>query len=69
MAQETAGEKPAFTIAHNSTLRAIAAARPRDTASLGAIRGVGPSFISKHAEGVLGIVASHSGGAAFEPAA
>jgi RecQ family ATP-dependent DNA helicase len=67
--KETAGEKPAFTIAHDTTLRAIAAARPDDTASLGAIRGVGPSFISKYAEGVLAIVASHSPGAGLEPAA
>jgi RecQ family ATP-dependent DNA helicase len=66
--KETAGEKPAFTIAHDSTLKAIAATQPRDTASLGEIRGVGPGFISKYAEGVLAIVASHTGGAAFEPA-
>jgi len=50
--------KPAFTVAHNSTLTAIAAARPADEASLGAIRGVGPSFIEKHAPEVLRIVAS-----------
>jgi ATP-dependent DNA helicase RecQ len=66
--KETAGEKPAFTIAHDSTLKAIAATQPRDTASLGEIRGVGPGFISKYAEGVLAIVASHTGGATFEPA-
>jgi RecQ family ATP-dependent DNA helicase len=68
--KETASEKPAFTIAHDSTLRAIAATRPTDAASLGGIRGVGPSFISKYAEGVLAIVAAHpGGGAALEPAA
>ncbi len=50
--------KPAYTVAHNSTLTAIAAARPADEASLGAIRGVGPSFIEKHAPEVLRIVAS-----------
>jgi hypothetical protein len=30
---------------------------------------VGPGFISKHAEGVLAIVASHSEGAALDSAA
>jgi RecQ family ATP-dependent DNA helicase len=48
--------KPAFTIAHNTTLAAIAATRPTDESSLLAIRGVGPSFIAKHAAEVLAIV-------------
>ncbi|HVQ59277.1 MAG TPA: RecQ family ATP-dependent DNA helicase [Solirubrobacterales bacterium] len=50
--------KPAFTVAHNSTLSAIAAMRPGDEQSLGAIRGIGPSFIAKHAPEVLAIVAA-----------
>ncbi|HET7483969.1 MAG TPA: ATP-dependent DNA helicase RecQ [Solirubrobacterales bacterium] len=50
--------KPAFTIAHNSTLSAIAATRPADEQSLAAIRGIGPSFIAKHAPEVLEIVAA-----------
>jgi ATP-dependent DNA helicase RecQ len=54
----TADGKPAFTVAHNSTLEAIAAARPGDEESLLAIRGVGPSFIEKHAAEVLEIVAA-----------
>jgi len=53
-----AAGKPAFTIAHNSTLTAIATSRPGDEASLGAIRGIGPSFIEKHAPDVLQIVAA-----------
>jgi RecQ family ATP-dependent DNA helicase len=56
--------KPAFTVAHNSTLSAIAATRPGDEQSLGAIRGVGPSFIAKHAPEVLEIV--RNGGGAGE---
>ncbi len=52
--------KPAFTVAHNSTLEAIAATRPTTEDSLLAIRGVGPSFVSKHAGAVLAIV-SESG--------
>jgi RecQ family ATP-dependent DNA helicase len=50
--------KPAFTVAHNSTLEAIAAARPADADALLAIRGIGPSFIAKHAPEVLAIVAA-----------
>jgi RecQ family ATP-dependent DNA helicase len=53
--------KPAFTVAHNSTLEAIAASRPIDEAELLAIRGIGPSFIAKHAADVLAIVAEHTG--------
>jgi RecQ family ATP-dependent DNA helicase len=52
--------KPAFTIAHNSTLEAIAATRPANEDALLAIRGVGPGFVSKFAPQVLGIVASHA---------
>ena len=49
--------KPAFTVAHNSTLVAIATSRPTDDDALAAIRGVGPSFVAKYADEVLGIVA------------
>jgi ATP-dependent DNA helicase RecQ len=56
-----AAGKPAYTVAHNSTLEAIAARRPRDSAGLAAIRGVGPSFIAKHADEVLAVVAEASG--------
>jgi RecQ family ATP-dependent DNA helicase len=53
--------KPAYTVAHNSTLSAIAATRPADERSLAAIRGIGPSFIAKHAPEVLEIVATSQG--------
>ena len=56
---EAAAGKPAFTVAHNTTLEAIAASRPADAASLLAIRGIGPSFIAKYAPEVLAIVAAH----------
>jgi ATP-dependent DNA helicase RecQ len=48
--------KPAFTVAHNSTLQAIAATRPADEGALLAIRGIGPSFVAKHAPDVLAII-------------
>lgn len=52
--------KPAFTVAHNSTLEAIAATKPTDEQGLLAIRGIGPSFVSKHAPEVLEIIAAHA---------
>jgi RecQ family ATP-dependent DNA helicase len=55
---KAADGKPAFTVAHNSTLSAIAATRPGDEQSLEAVRGVGPSFIAKHGPEVLAIVAA-----------
>jgi ATP-dependent DNA helicase RecQ len=51
--------KPAFTVASNRTLAAIAAVRPSDSDALIAISGVGPSFIAKYAPEVLAIVAEH----------
>lgn len=48
--------KPAYTVAHNSTLIAIATVRPTDESSLAAIRGIGPGFVAKHAPEVLEIV-------------
>ena len=52
-----AAGKPAFTVAHDRTLEAIASNRPSGVEELAAIRGIGPSFIRKHAEEVLAIVA------------
>jgi RecQ family ATP-dependent DNA helicase len=50
--------KPAYTVAHNSTLEAIAVRRPGTAAELGAIRGVGPAFVTRHGEQVLALVAT-----------
>jgi RecQ family ATP-dependent DNA helicase len=57
---QAADGNPAFTVAHNKTLMAIAAARPTDAESLLAISGVGPSFIEKYADEVLALVAEHA---------
>jgi RecQ family ATP-dependent DNA helicase len=51
--------KPAFTVAHNSTLEAIAAGRPASEESLLAIKGIGKSFMDKYAGEVLPLIASH----------
>jgi RecQ family ATP-dependent DNA helicase len=62
-----AADKPAYTVAHNKTLTAIAAARPADDDALLAISGIGPSFITKYAPEVLALVAEH--GSALSEAA
>jgi RecQ family ATP-dependent DNA helicase len=54
-----AAGKPAYTVANNRTLAAIAATRPADNAALIEISGVGPGFISKYAAEVLALVAEH----------
>ncbi len=56
-----AAGKPAYTVANNRTLVAVAAVRPSDTAALIEISGIGPSFVSKYAPEVLAIVAEHPG--------
>ena len=56
-----AAGKPAYTVANNRTLEAIAASRPPDQAALAAIPGVGPTFMKRHASAVLGLVAKTEG--------
>jgi ATP-dependent DNA helicase RecQ len=48
--------KPAYTVAHNSTLESIAARRPHLLAELATIKGIGPAFIERHGEDVLALV-------------
>jgi ATP-dependent DNA helicase RecQ len=50
--------KPAYTVAHNSTLESIAALRPASPEELARIKGVGPAFVERHGEAVLGLVAA-----------
>ncbi|HTX30788.1 MAG TPA: ATP-dependent DNA helicase RecQ [Solirubrobacteraceae bacterium] len=52
------GGKPAYTVAHNSTLESIAALRPSSMEELARVKGVGPAFIDRHGEAVLGLVAA-----------
>lgn len=53
---EAAGEKPAFHVASNRTLTAIATVKPLDEDSLLAVSGVGPSFMEKYGLDVLRII-------------
>ena len=50
--------KPAYTVAHNSTLESIAALKPATLDDLAAIKGVGPTFVERHGEQVLALVAA-----------
>ena len=52
--------KPAYTVAHNSTLEAIAAHKPQTLDELGTIKGVGPTFVERHGEQVLRLLAARS---------
>ncbi len=54
---EAADGKPAYTVAHNSTLETIASLRPASLGELAAIKGIGPAFIERHGERVLAVVA------------
>ena len=47
---------PAYVVAHDRTLAAIAAARPRSNDDLLAIRGVGRAFVDRHGGAVLALV-------------
>ncbi|WP_249009853.1 RecQ family ATP-dependent DNA helicase [Conexibacter sp. DBS9H8] len=55
---EAAEGKPAYTVAHNAVLEAIAAARPASATELGALSGIGPAFLERHAAAVLELVAA-----------
>ena len=52
----TSNGKPAFTVAHNTTLESIAALRPRSLAELATIKGIGPAFVDRHGKHVLALV-------------
>jgi ATP-dependent DNA helicase RecQ len=48
--------KPAYTVAHNSTLESIAVRRPSSLGELATIKGVGPAFVERHGKNVLALV-------------
>ncbi|HEV2774669.1 MAG TPA: HRDC domain-containing protein, partial [Solirubrobacteraceae bacterium] len=51
--RDRAEGKPAYTVATDATLREVVRRRPRTTDELLAIRGIGPSFVTKHADSLL----------------
>jgi len=56
---EAAGDRPAYHVASNRTLTAIATVKPLDEDALLSISGVGPSFMEKHGAEVLRVVSNH----------
>ncbi len=55
-----AGDKPAYHVASNRTLIAIATSKPADEDELAAIGGVGPAFLEKYGGPVLRIVSGYA---------
>ena len=53
---------PAYVVFHDATLRAIAAARPEDTGTLGTISGVGASKLERYGDDVLAVIAGREPG-------
>ncbi len=51
--------KPAYTVAHNRTLEAIAALRPTSLDELARVKGVGPAFLERHGADVLALTSEH----------
>jgi ATP-dependent DNA helicase RecQ len=57
---ERADGKPAYTVATNATLEELLRRRPADSDQLRDIRGVGPSFVTRHGEDVLALLAQRA---------
>jgi ATP-dependent DNA helicase RecQ len=53
---QAADGKPAYTVAHNAALELIAHTRPASLAELGALSGIGPTFVERHGAAVLALV-------------
>jgi superfamily II DNA helicase RecQ len=60
LGQSRAANAPAYVIFSNSTLAAIATARPRSQPALLGVSGVGPVKVERYGSAVLDIVAEHS---------
>ena len=57
-ARSRADGKPAYTVATDATLREVIRQQPRTPDDLLAIKGIGPSFVDKHADSLLELLAS-----------
>jgi ATP-dependent DNA helicase RecQ len=55
---DRADGKPAYTVASNAVLEELLRRRPGSADELIAIRGVGPAFVEKYSEGLLGLLAT-----------
>ena len=59
---------PAYVIFHDSTLKTIAASRPKTRTALLAVAGVGPVKMTRYGDAVLAIVREHADGPALASA-
>jgi ATP-dependent DNA helicase RecQ len=48
--------KPAYTVCTNAVLAAVIETRPRTAGELAAISGIGPAFLERHADSLLGVL-------------
>ena len=48
---------PAYVVLHDATLRELAVSRPRSTAELAAVKGVGPAKLDRYGEELLAVLA------------
>jgi DNA helicase-2/ATP-dependent DNA helicase PcrA len=55
---------PAFVVAHDSMLTALAEARPTSLAALRRVKGMGPAKLEKYGAEILAVIAAAGGGAA-----
>ena len=55
--RERADGKPAYTVATDATLREVVRRKPRSEQELLQIKGIGASFITKHADSLLALLA------------
>ena len=51
--RDRAEGNPAYTVATDATLREVVRRRPQTAGELLAIKGIGPSFVTKHADSLL----------------
>jgi superfamily II DNA helicase RecQ len=56
--RERADGKPAYTVATDATLREVVRRKPRSEQELLQIKGIGASFIAKHADSLLALIAA-----------
>jgi DNA helicase-2/ATP-dependent DNA helicase PcrA len=54
---------PAFVVAHDSMLTALAEARPTSLAALRRVKGMGPAKLEKYGAEILAVIAGSEGGA------
>jgi superfamily II DNA helicase RecQ len=47
---------PAYVIAHDATLEAIAEQKPRSAAALRRVKGMGPTKVERYGEEILAVV-------------